>query len=168
MRTILVLRHAKSSWSDPDLSDHDRPLNKRGKQDAPRIGELMRFEELLPDIILTSSAKRAVMTAKLVIESSGYEGDLVVSRDLYAHYPEAYVEQLRTLDTRYQCAMVVGHNTGVEELVDVLTGEWTRMTTAAMAHIQMPIDRWEDLGESDYGVLVKVWRPKELSDLSKI
>lgn len=128
----------------------------------------MRFEELLPDIILTSSAKRAVMTAKLVIESSGYEGDLVVSRDLYAHYPEAYVEQLQTLDTRYQCAMVVGHNPGIEELVDVLTGEWTRMTTAAMAHIQMPINRWEDLGESDHGVLVKVWRPKELSDLSKV
>lgn len=168
MRTILVLRHAKSSWSDPGLSDHDRPLNKRGKQDAPRIGELMRFEELFPDIILTSSAKRAVMTAKLIIESSGYEGDLVVSRDLYAHYPEAYVEQLQALDTPYQCAMVVGHNPGVEELVEMLTGEWSRMTTAALAHIQMPIDCWEDLGESAHGVLVKVWRPKELSGLSKI
>lgn len=168
MKTLLVLRHAKSSWNDPELSDHDRPLNNRGWQDAPRMGDLLRFEELLPDIILTSSAKRAVMTAKLLIESSGYEGELLISRDLYAHYPEAYIEQLQDLDICYECAMVIGHNPGVEELVEMLTGEYSRMPTAALAHIQMPIDRWVDLGESEQGKLVNIWRPKELSGISRL
>ncbi|MBK6712098.1 MAG: histidine phosphatase family protein [Chloroflexi bacterium] len=66
MKTLLVLRHAKSSWSNDFLSDHQRPLNDRGKQDAPRMGRLLRDEELTPDLIITSSAERALSTAELV------------------------------------------------------------------------------------------------------
>lgn len=163
MKTLLVLRHAKSSWKDDDLADHDRPLNKRGKSDAPRMGELVRREELLPELILTSSALRARTTAKLVLEASGCDAELVVSRDLYAFYHDAYLDALVGVDDRYDVVMIVGHNPGVEELVEGLTGQWERMPTAALVKIKLPISSWSELDESTEGELVDIWLPKELS-----
>lgn len=160
MKTLLILRHAKSSWKDDDLADHDRPLNKRGKSDAPRMGELVRREELQPELILTSSALRARTTAELVLESSGCDAELVVSRDLYAHYPEAYLDVLVDVDDCYDVVMIVGHNPGVEELVELLTGQWERMPTAALVKITLPINSWSELDECVEGDLVDIWLPK--------
>ena len=75
MKTLLIFRHAKSSWKHPELADHDRSLNKRGKLDAPMMGELLRNEDALPELILSSSANRARTTAELFIEGSGFDGD---------------------------------------------------------------------------------------------
>ena len=72
MKSILILRHAKSSWKHPDVNDHDRPLNKRGKRDAPYMGELLRDKHLVPDFIISSTAKRARSTAKAVAKAAGY------------------------------------------------------------------------------------------------
>ncbi len=80
MKTLLVQRHAKSSWKDPGLDDHDRPLNKRGKKDGPRMGRLVREEDLIPDLILSSTAVRAKNTAKEVAEISGYSGRSIGTR----------------------------------------------------------------------------------------
>lgn len=164
MKTVLILRHAKSSWKHAGLADHDRPLNKRGKRDAPRMGVLLREKNLFPDLILCSSAKRARSTIDLFVESSGYEGEVRVSRDLYAHYADAYVEALRALDDQYVRVMVVGHNPGLEELLALLTGEWHRLPTAALAQVRLPINRWEELDEDIEGELVNLWLPKELPD----
>ena len=71
MKTLLILRHAKSSWRDTSLDDHDRPLNERGRRDAPRRGQLLLEESLLPDLILCSTAARARRTAEIVVEASG-------------------------------------------------------------------------------------------------
>ena len=83
MKSILLLRHAKSSRKDPDLTDHDRPLNKRGKRDAPRMGRLLKKEHLVPDIIISSTAIRARSTAEAVAKASGYKGDITFNRSLY-------------------------------------------------------------------------------------
>src|SRR5215510_9473869 len=91
MKTLLLLRHAKSSWKDSDLDDHDRPLNQRGKRDAPRMGQLLKDEQLVPEFILCSSAKRCRKTAEHVIHESGYRGETRITGDLY----EAGAEQLR-------------------------------------------------------------------------
>ncbi|MEA3439840.1 MAG: histidine phosphatase family protein [Chloroflexota bacterium] len=163
MKTLFILRHAKSSWKHHDLADHDRPLNKRGVRDAVRMGELLRREELLPDLILSSSAVRARRTVELFIAGSGFEGELVVNRDLYAHYPEAYLDQLIMVDDRYGSVMVVGHNPGVEELLEALTGEWERMPTAALAQVSLSIRSWSELEGETQGELVNLWRPKELT-----
>ena len=95
MKTLLLLRHAKSSWKDGDLDDHDRPLNKRGKRDAPRMGQLLRDQDLLPELILTSSARRCRKTAEHVIQSSGYRGETRITGELY----EAGAKQLRHRDS---------------------------------------------------------------------
>jgi phosphohistidine phosphatase len=163
MKTLLVLRHAKSSWKEPWLADHDRPLKKRGKQDAPRMGVLIRDEGLVPDIILSSTAKRAQITARVVAENCGYDGELELTRELYLADAEMYIETLRELPPEVETAMVVGHNPGLESLVEDLTGEWARMPTAALAQIALPIDSWDELDLDDQGKLVSLWRPREVN-----
>src|SRR2546428_2406284 len=84
MKSLLILRHAKSSWKHPELTDHDRPLNKRGKRDAPRIEEILRGEHLIPEAIISSTAARAHATAEAVAKASGYKGEVTLNRSLYA------------------------------------------------------------------------------------
>jgi len=87
MKSVLILRHAKSSWKHPDVNDHDRPLNKRGKRDAPHMGEILQNEHLVPDLIISSSAKRARSTAKAVAKAAEYKGDITFNQSLYAAPP---------------------------------------------------------------------------------
>ena len=162
MKTLLVLRHAKSSWEDPRLADFDRPLNKRGRRDAPRMGELMKAEGLVPDLIISSSAKRALTTAKLAAQASGYEAEIQATRRLYHGWPEEAVEVLNEVDDTTECVLIVGHNPGVEDFVDELTGEAVRMPTAALVQIELAIDRWSQLSLESEQELVAHWLPKEL------
>ncbi len=162
MHTLLILRHAKSCWENPALSDYDRPLNKRGKRDAPRIGKHLRQQGLVPDCILTSSAKRARKTASKVAEACGYKGKIKRLEDLYLAPPGVYYEFLQELSKEYQCSMVVGHNPTIEQLVSHLSGEHHRMPTAAIAHFELPIEKWEMLDLSTKGKLVNLWTPKSL------
>jgi phosphohistidine phosphatase len=163
MKTLLILRHAKSSWKDPYLADHDRPLNKRGKRDAPIMGLLLREKGLLPDLILCSTAKRARKTVESVVESSGYDGQVQLTRDFYQAYPVAFFTILGEIPDEYQRVMIVGHNPDLEELVEMLTGDYELMPTAALAQVGLPIQSWEELNEETEGELINIWRPKELS-----
>ncbi len=162
MKILLLLRHAKSSWKHPELADHDRPLNKRGKQAAPRMGALLRDQDLTPDLIITSTAARALNTAELVAEACGYEHDLKRTRKLYEGGPEAYLKILRELEEAQRCVLMVGHNPTLEELVEQLTGEAVALPTAGLVHIELPLKRWRDLREDTEGKLVQEWRPKEI------
>jgi len=162
MKTLLILRHAKSSWSNQGLADHDRPLSSRGKRDAHIMGDLLAAEGLTPDLIISSTAVRARRTAELVAEVCGYEARIVFARDLYLADPDTYVETLVQLAPEVQRVMVVGHNPGVEELIDALTSESVRFTTANIAQVDLPIDHWADLDEDVTGRLVNLWRPKEV------
>lgn len=162
MKTLLILRHAKSSWNNARLTDHERPLNPRGRRDAPRMGVLLRQEDLVPDLIITSSAERALATAELVALNCDYEADIVVTRDLYHGAPEDYLETIGERAGDSQVVLVVGHNPGVAELVAWLTGEDERMPTAALAHVTLEIETWGEIGEETRGVLQNLWQPKEL------
>jgi len=162
MKTLLMLRHAKSSWKNSELADHDRPLNKRGKRDAPRMGELIVREALIPDLIISSSARRAKKTTQLLVEETGYAGEIIFERDLYAAWPEAYIETLSLIPDEFEAVMVVGHNPGLEDLLEILTGEVERMPTAALADVSLPIKHWRELSFETKGELVNIWRPKEL------
>ena len=163
MKTLLVLRHAKSSWSDPALDDHERPLNTRGRRDAPRMGQLVREYGLIPDVVISSDAVRARLTAEAVVEAARYGGEILLDRRLYMAGPADILSRLRTVGEKGESVMIVGHNPGLEELVAQLTGEWQGLPTAALAQIVLPIDRWRDLTLSTRGTLVGHWRPKELA-----
>lgn len=162
MKTLLILRHAKSSWKYPELSDYDRPLNRRGKRDAPRMGKFLREQGLIPDRLLTSSAKRARKTARKVAKACGYTGKVKKLDAFYDSVPGVYYETLQALPDKYQSVMVVGHNPTMEQLVRSLTGEFRRMPTAALAHIELPIQHWEALHLDTIGTLVNLWTPKTL------
>jgi phosphohistidine phosphatase len=161
MKTLLILRHAKSSRKKP-VADHDRPLNKRGKSDAPRMGRVLRDAGLQPDLIISSTAKRAKRTADKVAQHSGYAGVIELSRDLYLAGPEGYRRALRGLSDAYESVLVVGHNPGLEILFEALTGQDEMLPTAALAHVRIEIERWEEFDENARGKLVELWRPRLL------
>jgi len=162
MKTVLILRHAKSSWKHPDLDDHDRPLNKRGLRDAPRMGRLIEEAGLVPELICSSSATRALTTARRVAEACGYDGELRVVPELYLAAPETYVDVLAALPDGLERVMLVGHNPGMADLVATLTGGEERFPTAALAHVRLSAERWDDLYGVPRGTLIELWRPKEL------
>lgn len=163
MKTLLVLRHAKSSWNDSALGDHERPLNERGRRDAPRMGELLRDYGLIPDIVISSDAVRAQHTAEAVAEAARYVGKILLDERLYLANPADILSLLQTAREDADRIMVVGHNPGLEGLVEHLTGEREDMPTATLAQIVLPIDRWCDLQPSTRGTLVGLWRPGDLT-----
>jgi phosphohistidine phosphatase len=164
MKTLLVLRHAKSSWNNPALDDHERPLNTRGRRDAPRMGLLMRESGLIPDVVISSDAVRARLTAEAVAEAARYRGEILLDPRLYLAGPADILSPLSALRDNVETVMIVGHNPGLETLVEQLTGEPQDMPTAALAQIRLPIDRWRDLALSTRGRLVGLWRPGELTE----
>jgi phosphohistidine phosphatase len=164
MKTLLILRHAKSSWSDAALDDHERPLNPRGRHDAPRMGRVVRERGLTPDLIIASDAVRARMTADAVAKAARYAGEIRLEPRLYAASAKDILAILRQVpETDGATVMIVGHNPGLEQLVAELTGEQEALPTAALARIALPTDRWRDLKASTRGKLLGLWRPKELS-----
>ena len=162
MKTLLLLRHAKSSWDDPELADHERPLNKRGKINAPRMGRLLHELELTPDLILSSTARRARQTAEIVADTSHYQDEVRLDGELYAAPAETIIAVLQGVEDTVSSVMVVAHNPGLEELLEALTGEASPLPTAALAQISLPIERWRELSDEVEGRLVNVWRPKDL------
>jgi phosphohistidine phosphatase len=162
MKTLLLLRHGKSSWKDSDLDDHERPLNRRGKKDAPRMGRLLRDESLLPDLIVASSAKRCRKTAEHIIAQSGYRGETRITGDLYEADAAKLREFLAGIAEQFHRLLVVGHNPGMEEFLEPLVGVYTPLTTAALAQLEVPIDRWSDLTAEIRAQLIQVWQPREL------
>jgi phosphohistidine phosphatase len=162
MRTLLILRHAKSSWKYDDLADHDRPLKKRGEQAAALMGGLIRKHDLTPQRIISSTARRALNTAELVAEACHYEDHIIATRAFYQAEPEDFVEVLRTLDNADERVMIVGHNPDLEVLLESLTGAMESLPTAALAQVTLPIDAWKELEEDTPGKLVHLWTPSTL------
>ena len=162
MKTLLILRHAKSSWKHEDLADHDRPLNKRGKRDAPRMGVLLRDKQLVPELIISSTAKRARKTASKAARECEYQGVIELTGDLYLAPPSQYIQVLQNVPDHINRVMVVGHNPGAEDLVALLTNHAEHFPTAAMAHVQLSIDSWHELSAETTGKLVDLWLPREL------
>lgn len=162
MKTLLILRHGKSSWKNAELADHDRPLKKRGKRDAGKIGDLMRYEGLEPDIILTSTAKRAADTAKIVADTTGFDGEIRSHRTIYHGDILDYLELINSLESEINTVLIVGHNPGLEEFLSDLIDEVEWMPTGTLAQVALAIDDWGNLEEITTGKLINLWRPREL------
>ena len=152
MRRLLLLRHAKSSWSDPDTRDHERPLNGRGREAAPRLGEYLAHEGLVPDLVVCSSARRACET----VDRLGLpdEVPLVVTHDLYLASPETVLDLVQTTDDGVGTLLVVGHNPTTQEVAldlvgggdaDALDALGRHYPTAALAVFAFDGD-WDALG----------------------
>jgi len=163
MKTLFVLRHAKSSWDQPGLQDFERPLNERGRRDAPRMGRLMRERALRPDVILCSPAERTRQTVALLAAAAGLDAEPRFDERIYEASAGLLIDVLSEVEREAEGVLLIGHNPGVEKLIEVLTGASVRMTTAALAHVVLDIDAWGDVGP-ECGRLEWVVRSKELSD----
>lgn len=163
MKTVLLMRHAKSSWKDESLDDHDRPLNKRGKKEAPRMGQLLLEEQLLPDLIVSSDAKRCRRTVEKLCEAAGYHGETHLTGELYLAPPAAYLKVLHQLPDHVSRVLLVGHNPGLEELLETFIQRYEPLTTAALAHLEFAtVERWSQFEATTHGELIKLWQPMEL------
>lgn len=162
MKSLLLMRHAKSSWKDSKLKDMDRPLTKRGLKNAPRMGELLLEMDLVPQSILCSPAVRAKQTAELVSEALHFDGETYYLESLYMAEPPAYLEALAKLPDELERVLVIGHNPGLEALMQLLTDQCEALPTASVAYISLPITTWKHLKKKVSGDLVNLWRPREL------
>ena len=161
MKTLLLLRHAKSSWDDAGLKDFDRPLNKRGLESAPLMGKAMRRRKLQPDLIISSPAVRAKETTQLVRDAAGLTPKVNYEEGIYEASTQRLLDLVSRIDDSVGTAMMVGHNPGFEELVAILTGETKRMPTAALALIELNIEKWSEVS-SGTGTLKWLIKPKDL------
>jgi phosphohistidine phosphatase len=164
MKTLLLMRHAKSSWKIKNIPDHERPLTKRGRRDAPRMGQLLEERELVPQLMLSSSALRARQTAELVAETAGYGAEIIYRDDLYMAEAEGYFHALQQLPDEIERVMLIGHNPGLETLLQLISKRIESLPTAVLAHLVLPIDQWDVLTSNVDGDLIEIWRPKELSE----
>jgi len=157
------MRHAKSSWNHPGLSDHDRPLNKRGLSDSPRMAQFMNRQKLAPSLILSSSANRAKTTAELFQSHLEAPSQWEIVEDFYLAPPEIYLGRVMRIPDEISQAILIGHNPGLETLVEQLAGETHRMPTAAIAGFHTQISSWSSLStETSSMNFLGVWRPKEI------
>jgi phosphohistidine phosphatase len=157
------MRHAKSSWGDPSLADFERPLGERGLKAAPLVGRFMRRRRLRPDLVLCSPAERARQTAALVLESAGLAAPLRYDERIYEATPARLVEVVSQAEEGVGELLLVGHNPGLEGLLELLAGESRRMPTAALARVLLDVEKWGKAREGAGRVELFV-TPKDLDD----
>lgn len=161
MKTLLLLRHAKSSRRDNGVRDCDRPLNQRGLKAAPSIGRLIRKRTLQPDLVISSPAERARQTTQLVFEAAGLKTEVRYDERIYEATGARLLEIVGQIEEDANVAVLVGHNPGLEELLEALTGEAHNLPTAGLARIELDIEKWNKV-RAGAGRLEWLVKPKEL------
>ncbi len=174
MKTLYLLRHAKSSWSDHAIEDHDRPLNRRGQENAPLMGQFMRKSGFLPDMILCSTSRRTAETLSLIVPYIGDHTPVQFERNLYLASSHSMLDRIKKADPKCDRLLVIAHNPGMEHLAadlispkklngtenlfDALTSKYP---TAALAVIQFDVEDWTDV-ELGAGELREFKCPRDL------
>jgi phosphohistidine phosphatase len=148
MKKLYLIRHAKSSWEDSSLDDIDRPLNNRGKNNAPEMGERLRKQGILPDLLISSPAKRALSTAKKIANKIGYsKNEILIDENLYHGSDDMLIEIVKQLPDTAESVMLFGHNPGftyfANQLCDI---NIYNIPTAGIVAIDFQIDKWQDSG----------------------
>lgn len=149
MKTLILVRHAKSSWADEELSDQMRPLNKRGKRDAPVMGKRLAKRGIKPDLMLSSSAVRALATARVVAGALGYPEESIASLgQLYLALPGDILHVIHELDNQLDCVMLFGHNPGFTQLANWFSPTLiSNVPTCGVIEVRFDIERWSLVGQ---------------------
>ena len=149
MKDLILVRHAKSSWKDSSLDDHSRPLNKRGKRDAPEMGDRLARRGCLPDLIISSSAVRALETARTIAGKLGYPLERIRQEELlYLSGVDVLLEVIRGVDAPVQTLMLFGHNPGFTDLSNLLgPRDIFNMPTCGVLHLRFDTATWNEIGQ---------------------
>ena len=163
MKTLILLRHAKASRDDPSLKDFDRPLNHRGEDDAKLMGGYLRNEKLVVDAVVSSPARRALTTTELFLKAADISLEPALEDRIYEAGLPQLLRIVSEMKSAHQTVLLIGHNPGFEELAESLTGQYIRLPTAALAVIDLSVDRWSDARPRS-GKLRALVTPKELKN----
>ena len=148
MKTLFLVRHAKSSRDEPALQDKDRPLNDRGKRDAPKMGKRLAKREVTPDLILSSPARRALKTAQIIAKKLDYKrSDIVVEERLYATGADDLLRVIHKVGAKRKSIMLVGHNPELTVLAHRLSSKITHLPTCAVAEFTFDAKSWSNTGK---------------------
>ncbi|MCS6917242.1 MAG: histidine phosphatase family protein [Chitinophagales bacterium] len=148
MKTLVLVRHAKSSWSDPELADIERPLNERGQRDAPRMAQVFRQQLLQPDLMVSSTAARALATAEIFAHELKYDqAKLLRIAELYLAEADALMDFVRGVDDAFSVLMLFGHNDGLSHFANRLLDhqDLGSLPTCAVAAMDFTQDQWSRL-----------------------
>ena len=165
MKQVLLMRHAKSSWADGGITDFERPLNKRGKRVAPNMAKYLASQQAAPELIISSPAARAAATANMVSEAIAESEPIPIRYEpnLYHAPAQEYLRVLATADLgEISRLMFVGHNPGLEDLVESLTGKWEILPTAAIVQLEFEASGWQEISPCCDCKMLNIWRPKEV------
>ncbi len=162
MKTVYLVRHAKSSWDHPDLRDSERPLNERGLRDAPFMAKLLKSKGVKPDAILTSPAVRALTTATFFKIELGLEGeDLLIRYEIYESMPMTITDLIKLLPEDYNTVLIFGHNPTFTSVANRFSEDYiSNIPTCGIVGIQAPVSHWQDFNEKNAKV-TEYYYPKQ-------
>jgi phosphohistidine phosphatase len=147
MKRLYIVRHAKSSWDNPLLDDFSRPLNDRGKRDAPRMAKRLKEKNIFPDLMLASPARRALATCKKMAEVLGYAEDKIkTERGLYHADESQILEVVTAIKDKHDTVMIFGHNPGLTSFVNKLGNQnFDNVPTCGIAAYEFEVDTWKEV-----------------------
>ena len=149
MKTLYIVRHAKSSWDASNVDDFERPLNDRGKRDAPRMGKRLKEKGITPDLMLSSPAKRAFSTSKRIAKVLNYPKDNIkTDRSLYHADEETMLVVIQSLKDKLESVMIFSHNPGLTDFVNTIMDggvEIDNVPTCGIVAFQFDVDSWKDV-----------------------
>ena len=161
-RFLILMRHAKSDWSDESLGDHDRPLNPRGNRDAPRMARWLAEVDMIPDVLISSTAQRTRETAALLRDEWPSDPEIIWNSELYLASPDSILRVIRTDNCDARRLLVLAHNPGMAQLVSGLAEQAVDMPTAAIAVFELDDTDWSEFRPHQRRRLIHYMRPKAL------
>lgn len=153
MKRLFIIRHAKSDWNDTSLDDYDRPLNKRGLTNAPFMGKILKEKNILPDVIISSPAVRAITTAELIAKEIGYDKVIIQNQYIYDAYVTSLQETVSYINDTNNTAFLVGHTPGVSALAYMLANSKESFPTCAVLEIEFNCDSWMDVSKENSTII---------------
>jgi phosphohistidine phosphatase len=165
MKRLYMIRHAKSSWNNMSLDDFARPLNKRGKNNAPMMGRRLREKGVIPDLIISSSAKRAKKTAKLIARELASEIKMEFDDNLYDVLPSELHSKIRSIKNRYNTVFLIGHNPELNMLAQDLVDFDDNIVTCGMLEIEFDCERWIEVDKSNASLISYDYPKRETDEI---
>jgi phosphohistidine phosphatase len=149
MKTLYLVRHAKSSWKYPNLDDFERPLNKRGRKNAPFMGEVLKKLKVAPDLVISSPANRAATTARIIAAAINYPlENILYSETIYEFSENILIHVVKQIDDAVNKAMVVGHNPAINGLANYIGDQpISNIPTCGAFCVDLDISSWAEIGE---------------------
>lgn len=150
MKELILIRHAKSSWSNPLLEDFERPLNKRGAKNAPFMAKVLKQKEVNPDLIISSPSKRTKDTLDFFIKEFDYKGEIIFEESIYEAPYINILKVIKNIDDKHKTIFLIGHNPGLNDLSNFLLGEFKdNIPTCGTVKIDFDVKSWKDIGKEN-------------------